>query len=371
MLLDAFRGAAVLWIVGFHILVGNREHYGSILNFIISKGMLGVSIFFVISGFGIALSLDRALVANETAYMFLKRRLKRIYLTYWFHLIFAALIIPVLSAFVSMLKSNSLVFNFFEYSFWEWIQIVTLIKVFSATSWKLNLAFVPLNGVLWYLSIIVQIYIVVSLSICFKNKCQVFLFTLFLLSLVTLISNVKMLLPYGFFLPYFNQFYVGIILYFLLKKSFIFKLQLKYFFITVLPIFVLISCVVLHLFFSVFTFSCLVGFLFWILYSYDVEFMKYKAVRVFGVVGSFSYSLYLLHIPLWPFVGMFVRNFVPISAHVAAPFVVIPLVLFSSFVWYLFFEKQASISKTICALKNPIDTMLQARVINYISGSMV
>lgn len=224
--------------------------------------MLGVSIFFVISGFGIALSLDRALGANETAYMFLKRRLKRIYLTYWFHLIFAALIIPVLSAFVSMLKSNSLVFDFFEYSFWEWIQIVTLIKVFSATSWRLNLAFVPLNGVVWYIAIIVQIYIVVSLSICFKNRCQVFLFTLFLLSLFTLISNVKMLLPYGFFLPYFNQFYVGMILYFLLKKSFIFKLQLKYFFIAVLPIFVLISCVVLHLFFSVFTFSCLVGFFF-------------------------------------------------------------------------------------------------------------
>ena len=56
-LLDAFRGIAIIWIVCYHILQDVREEYGKILNYIISHGALGIQIFFVISGYGIAFSI--------------------------------------------------------------------------------------------------------------------------------------------------------------------------------------------------------------------------------------------------------------------------------------------------------------------------
>lgn len=94
-LLGAFRGGAILWIVCFHILANCREQYGSFLNFIIQHGSLGVPIFFVISGYCTGLSVDKLELSGGKPVKFLAKRIKRIYLTYWLHLIFVAALLPI------------------------------------------------------------------------------------------------------------------------------------------------------------------------------------------------------------------------------------------------------------------------------------
>ena len=57
-ILDGFRGLAILWIVCYHLLPDVQKYYDPALDTIIAHGFLGVSIFFVISGYGIASSID-------------------------------------------------------------------------------------------------------------------------------------------------------------------------------------------------------------------------------------------------------------------------------------------------------------------------
>src|SRR6267143_1894726 len=92
-LLDAFRGLAILWIVCFHLLPSDKEYYGFFINTLIKHGYLGVSIFLVISGYGIA-ALTSSAAHYHQPHIILKRRLKKIYFSYWWSLLISALIIP-------------------------------------------------------------------------------------------------------------------------------------------------------------------------------------------------------------------------------------------------------------------------------------
>ena len=215
-LLDVFRGIAILWIVCFHILSSVCKQYGVVLNYIISNGYLGVNIFLVISGYGIATSIFGG--KNQVASVFLLRRLKRIYLPYWWYLLFAVLILPLLSSIVSMNETNIFKINIISYNLKEWLQIITLAKVFSSENWALNLAFIPLNGALWYLAIIVQLYIFLSLCIYSNKYIYKLLFVMCALSLASIIPTVKNIIPYGLFVPYFPFFYSGIVIYYILHK---------------------------------------------------------------------------------------------------------------------------------------------------------
>jgi len=358
-LLDAFKGIAVIWIVIFHILGGYRVQYCSILNLIIKNGALGVQIFFVVSGYGISSALKKTVDSYRSAVNFLIRRIKKIYFIYWIHLIFAAIIFPVVTAFVSMLKSHSLCFNFFNYSLSEWIQIVTLTKVFASTNWKLNLAFCPLNGVVWFIAIIFQIYIISFLSLFFGRRYNLILFLVFLLSLSTLVPSIKSLLPYGIFLPYFSHFYVGVILFNLIQNNYILK-KLRSILLALIFCSIL-SFVIIYIIFTPFIFSILIGLLFWIIYPIKDKLIKFRVVKILILIGSFSYSLYLLHVPLWPLVEMFIRNLIPISQTISTPLIAVPTVIILSYIWYLFFEKQKNLKDFYTAIKKPLFTILRSR----------
>lgn len=355
-LLDAFRGIAILWIVCFHILNNMEQYYGSLLSTTISYGYLGVSIFFVISGYGIANSIFNK--EKQKNFTFLTRRFKRIYFTYWWHLLFAAILIPVFCAFFSMFKTHTFSVEFVHYSLSDWLGIVTLLKVFTANSWRLNEAFLPLNGVIWFIAIIVQIYLFISLCL-FLNR-SLFIFVMFVTFFVSFFSNFSVFrekLPYGIFLPYFFQFFIGVVVYFVLKsnlnKSLIFKL------FTIFAAFVFLICSFVSKNFLSIYFSCFIGCLFILLFQYDAWLRKLMFFKFFTFLGYFSYSLYLMHIPLWSFVDMFVRNlFFIIPFHWAKLFILIPGIIFLSFIWFLFFEKpsdQIGVFKCLCS---PINTII-------------
>jgi len=216
-LLDAFRGVAILTIVCFHLLPSVPEYYGFIKNTIILYGVNGLPVFFVISGYGIAASISN-LAYYHQPHMFLLRRLKRIFFCYWWSLLITALLIPFLQAVALSFKTHAFTL-FSPYSFMEWIQVITLTKIFSATSWTLNTTFDPLNGPLWFLAITVQIYIYISICLYSRKYFPSLMFSTFIASLLTYVAPIKDILPYGLFLPYFAQVYVGFAVYSLLRRG--------------------------------------------------------------------------------------------------------------------------------------------------------
>jgi len=358
VLLDVFRGLAILWIVCFHLLDNVRENYGFILSHIINYGYLGVPIFFVISGYGISKSIsDRALYFDKS-HLFLLPRLKRIYFCYWWHLLFVVLIIPFFSALVSMLKTSTFNISLVKYSAVEWLKIITLVKVFSAVSWRLNLAFLPINGVVWYIAIIVQIYIFVYICLCFERRSYALLFFGFIASLLTYIPKVKALLPCGLFVPYFAEFYIGFVVYLLLKADMVPKKALTKITTLLFLTIILLYCFLIVVYFLSLSFAIMTGFVCLVMYKYDSAFNRLFISRLFYFVGTFSYSLYLLHVPLSRFVEMFVRNLGCMSQAISYPFILVPTVIILSYFWYLFFEKPSTQRKVIECILSPIDTLV-------------
>jgi peptidoglycan/LPS O-acetylase OafA/YrhL len=99
----------------------------------------------------------------------------------------------------------------------------------------------------------------------------------------------------------------------------------------------------------------------WWLYKYDQKVSRHALVRPFGVVGVFSYSLYLLHVPLWGLVAMFARNLVPLPSSVSTPLVMLPCIILFSAAWYLFFERPGSVAGVAKCLRSPLKTLSELR----------
>ncbi|NBU71610.1 MAG: acyltransferase [Bacteroidetes bacterium] len=88
-LLDAWRGWAALWVVGYHgynIFAAQNNFISENLPFLVplvTSGWFGVHLFFVISGYCIGANLSAALQKNRSAGQFLRDRLLRIFPVYW------------------------------------------------------------------------------------------------------------------------------------------------------------------------------------------------------------------------------------------------------------------------------------------------
>ncbi len=344
-LLDAFRGVAILWIVSFHLLSSTSEHYGFIIDAIVKYGLLGVPIFFVISGYGIAASTSAS--DYHQPYIFLIRRLKKIFYTYWWSL-------PI-SVFFFFKSYHFHISS--PYSITDWFTVATLTKVFSATSWNLHTAFEPLNPVIWFLPIIVQIYLYVTVCLYYKKYISSLMLIGFFASLLTYIGPIKKLLPYGFFLPYFSQFYVGFIVYSLIERRFAFAIK-----IIIQLIFLLISGILYYLAmrdyqFLGFSIAFLIGYLLFALHNYDQKITRLVIVRIFIIMGAFSYSLYLLHYPLQVPADILARHLLPFQDNLIRPLVEVAIVIILSFIWYLFFERPSSQSEILRCLASPFDTV--------------
>ena len=84
--LDALRGIAALGVVLFHFTLG-RNGYENIFRF----GTTGVDLFFMISGFVIFMSLEKA----DGLRTFLINRFSRLYPAYWMGVVFSFVLISI------------------------------------------------------------------------------------------------------------------------------------------------------------------------------------------------------------------------------------------------------------------------------------
>ena len=340
--LDGIRGLAILWIFSFHLMGLYFDIYGNFLGKIICHGHFGVEMFLIISGFVISGSAENILSNNGSALAFIKRRLARIYLPYFFCVIFSVVVIPHATVMLSTVIGAPLDYRFPNYSFSQWIAALTMTKTFTAENWSLSKVYIPINNPLWYLSIIVQIYLVTAIALLFKRQYTKIIIAITALSMGSFFPQTLAFIPYGLFLPYWPSFAVGILLFHLSKNNNK-RLPLTplIYGLCLLGLLLLIFAANTYrqLFLSSFVFSACCGFLIWTLYPFNKKIAKNPCFRALTFFGSFSFSLYLLHDPLYRSIGSLIHAYNPYLSYKLFYAAIFPTVIILSYLWYLVFER--------------------------------
>ncbi|MEO8603022.1 MAG: acyltransferase [bacterium] len=96
-LVDALRGIAAMWVVVFHVFAGNQLTNLEVMlpnwtAWLVDMGYLGVTVFFVLSGFVIAHSLQRQSTDASSLGWFILRRSVRLGPPYWASLVLTIVI---------------------------------------------------------------------------------------------------------------------------------------------------------------------------------------------------------------------------------------------------------------------------------------
>jgi peptidoglycan/LPS O-acetylase OafA/YrhL len=165
-------------------------------------------------------------------------------------------------------------------------------------------------------------------------------------------------LPYGLFLPYFAEVYVGWVVYSMIRKRVVPRGSLTVPSVLVLCLGVAGLCMLYESRFLSLSCAVATGCLLLFMMRWDRELGGLVPVRILSMIGVSSYSIYLLHVPLWPLAEKVVRVLVPFSTYWTAPLVLLPGILTVSFVWYLFFERPLTQSDVVRSISAPIHTIV-------------
>lgn len=218
LMLEIARGIAALAVFLFHISDQLKESM-PLLAGIARFGSLGVPLFFVISGYVISASADAAIVKSESAHAFLKRRFLRVFPPFWFSIL-VMLSLPYLVAALSLLKSGRYEEPhpfFLTLSGMEWLQLVSLVKIFLAENGDLQGQFNPVNSVYWTLAIEFQFYLCIYLALIFRR------YYLPIIATVTAASVLLLAYPQplnsGLFIHFWPMFAAGIALFHSIKLN--------------------------------------------------------------------------------------------------------------------------------------------------------
>jgi len=106
--IQLLRGIAVLLVVLFHIMSVERKYGGKsyLLSNITNFGMIGVDIFFVISGFIMVVVTQGYYKNIKKAFEFLYNRIARIYPTYWFYTLLVLIVYLIKPTMVNSSQGN-------------------------------------------------------------------------------------------------------------------------------------------------------------------------------------------------------------------------------------------------------------------------
>ena len=290
--LDDLRGIAILLVVFFHYVINidlsNMGIQSTFTNTLVSfsdyfnLGSFAVSLFFLISGFVIPMSLhgdDRLKVIKRFAI----KRFFRLYPTYWFAIIF-------ISAIILLFKDET------EYTLKQILINFTMFQDFLKQK--------SIDGVFWTLMIELKFYILTAMLFFFgwlkHIKYVMFIFLAF--SMVTLLlgyyDGVKGF--YNFTISYLFLMYLGTSFYFVYKQE-LSERSLR-FMILMVGLYFLIYPLFAHergkfdlIGYSTSTILAIVMF------TYFIN-QKKSISKITTFFGNISYSFYLLHQVLGYFV---------------------------------------------------------------------
>ncbi len=196
---DALRGISAIWIVVFHVFASGR--LGSLelmlpewIRWVIHMGYLGVTVFFVLSGFVIAHSFDRQRVDAPSIGWFVIRRSVRLDPPYWLSI--AAMVVVARA----LPSSSVLVAHMF------YLQDLLRME--------------PLSPAYWTLCLEIQFYLLFALLLGtayrFRSNCTDHRSLRVIFAVAALVAAVfpvgladPATLPAGLFLPRWYTFLVG------------------------------------------------------------------------------------------------------------------------------------------------------------------
>lgn len=221
-LLDPIRGLAAIWVFLFHYQFS--EAFQSTLPTIHSffkLGDLAVPLFFVISGYCIALAAERTKERLKSPWQFLRSRMRRIYPTFWL----SVGIVFILRCVAIALHNDGLTakvpgihYPFLPtYDAVDWLGIITLTRGVTSDQAAWWDRFGQVNGAYWTLAIEMQFYITVGILLILRRFYLVGLVAISALSLVTWFHNPSFVMTAaaGTFLPYWSWFSCGLLLWYI------------------------------------------------------------------------------------------------------------------------------------------------------------
>jgi peptidoglycan/LPS O-acetylase OafA/YrhL len=210
VVLECARGIAALWVFMFHIAPMFAPW--PMLATIARYGHQGVPLFFVLSGYCMMAAAENTLQARRGPANFLKRRLLRIFPPFWLSVL-AVMAAPYAIEAISALKTGAFSIAppaWMAYTWIDWIEVLTLTKVFDNTGGDLQAGFSQINVVYWSLAIEVQFYLIMTVSLVFTARWKKILVWVTLLSVLACLS--PSLANSGLFMKYWPAFFVGLVL---------------------------------------------------------------------------------------------------------------------------------------------------------------
>ncbi len=250
-----------------------------VLRYLSQYGYLGVDIFFIISGFVIALSAE-----GRNAYAFFKSRIGRLYPVFWI----SAIITTLFLIFGGNLISS-------EMSLTRFLTNLTMIPTIIWSKETIDF----LDGAYWTLAIEMKFYFVILLLLVLKQFKRIETFTI-PLSLLILLSAVFLNIKFDSDLIWIPNFIAGVIFYKIYKNG-----------LNTWRIFALINTFIASLIFasnrlpylsegynavfksSIVTLYILFSYIFFLLISLNK--IKIPNNKYINILGLLTYPLYLLH----------------------------------------------------------------------------
>lgn len=274
-IVDILRFIAVTWVALFHFNETTAFQHNW-YRLIVKHGHLGVPIFFVISGYCIALSANHSTSVKD----FLVRRFFRIYPIYWISLLIVLLAVATNIMFYGVNSVAQLPQNPF--------QIGTTLLALTSPLTDVRV----INWVYWSLTVELIFYAIIGLYILLKEKYR-FIW-------ISIISILPFFYPYQekgflFFVQYWPAFLLGFAAYHMFIRQ-----DLKNMFLILLSIVTL----ALSIHSNYFKLACII----------TVIIIIYGSLRpiksnFISSIGNYSYAIYLIHVPIGVHIFGYFRQF--------------------------------------------------------------
>ncbi len=287
---DGLRGLAALWVVLFHLSEG--KHIESIkavtpdllYAIIFTHGDFGVAVFFVLSGFVMALTVKSIHINLSSAFKFTARRFIRLAPPYYFAIVFALFFIYVKAVFLGVELPPFSLTNIA-------LHMLFLQEVFSVPH---------INTVFWTLCVELQFYIVFAILFLVADYiAKIGEYTHVRQKLVAGMAIIALLWPLGVtsetfwpggFIQHWYSFLAGVLSYWASQHAG----KIRTFTLAYLAMIVLTSIVIS----SGFVFIVAMTSALLIYAGVQDKMSDWLTLSWVQFIGLISYSLYLLHNPL-------------------------------------------------------------------------
>lgn len=325
--LDPLRGLAAIWVFFFHYPFSPVfQATFPLLHTFMKAGDRAVPMFFVISGYCLAMAASRAAKYDRPIGGFFYRRAKRIFPTFWCSIVLIVLL-KYTTWFVA--QSLSIAYDFPLIRDWKyWAKVVTLTQMFDQSTGLFFQRFGKVNGPYWTLPIEFQFYLVVGAAMLAPRRFYPILAAVTVAAVPVYFSGHLFFLVAhsGAFLAFWLPFACGLALYWMLDRgmtpdkvlgrharsaSIIGSIVLASAFIVLVTRKVEVERL---------AFAVGLTVLLWFASPLDGrigEFLKRKRgvtgllARCLIVLGAMSYSLYLLHSEVSYAIAFALQHFLP------------------------------------------------------------